>query len=501
MESRFVCADQNVQRRHCCSTVGRRHFLATVGLTALGASIGAIESALAIPTGASPKPRVRAFFVRQKTERYFMGWPGAAYDVKARQADYTRVLEEAAKTLDVDLELSQEPVTELGQIDALVSQCDKAPPDGVILISMCLNTSWDKITQFVVKRPPALPVIVYSPKGTSFLNHVQQMAERSKGTKTFLASTSDVDWLEQAMRMLHTHARIKRTRICVVQGQKPSDLVLERLGSTLRYVHFHRFTEEYKKVAATDEVRAMAELYSGTAQKTIEPSAEDMLEAAKMYAVCQRVMEGDGCDGIAVDCLPHVRGRTTPPPCLAFCRLNDEGRIAACQADWPAAISLRLVWLLLNRPGFMQNNCVDTTRNTVMGSHCTCPLRLQGPGKDPVPFILRSHAESDLGVATQVLWPVGEEVTIMKFSDAAWWAAPKDPASAASSILLGTGQIVRNIDNPPSGGCRTSLEVQVDGIDDVRQMKHLHHQLIILGNHKDNLRAYCEMAGIEVQSV
>jgi hypothetical protein len=89
----------------------------------------------------------------------------------------------------------------------------------------------------------------------------------------------------------------------------------------------------------------------------------------------------------------------------------------------------------------------------------------------------------------------------MKFSDAAWWAAPKDPASSASSILLGTGKVVRNIDNPHSGGCRTSLEVRVDGIDDVRQLKYLHHQLIILGNHKEHLRAYCELAGIDVQSV
>ena len=100
-----------------------------------------------------------------------------------------------------------------------------------------------------------------------------------------------------------------------------------------------------------------------------------------------------------------------------------------------------------------------------------------------------------------MLWPVGEEVTIMKFSDAAWWAAPKNPASCASSILLGTGRVVRNIDNPPSGGCRTSLEVQVDGIDDVRHLKCLHHQLIILGKHRDHLRAYCELAGIEVQTV
>jgi hypothetical protein len=89
----------------------------------------------------------------------------------------------------------------------------------------------------------------------------------------------------------------------------------------------------------------------------------------------------------------------------------------------------------------------------------------------------------------------------MKFSDTAWWAAPKDPASSASGILLGTGRVVRNIDSPPAGGCRTSLEVKVDGADDVRSLKHLHHQLFILGNHKDRLRAYCELAGIDVQTV
>lgn len=501
MESRVALSDRNPQRCQCCASLARRDFLATVGLTALGASLGAIESALGAPPGSSAKPRVRAAFVRQKKDRYFMGWPGAAYDVKARQAEYTRILVNAAKMLDVDLELSQEPITELGQIDSLLSECAQKPPDGVILISMCLNTSWDKILPFAVKRPSALPVIIYSPKGTSFLDNVQNVVERTKGTKTFLASTSDTDFLEWAVRMLHTYARIKRTRICVVQGQKPNDMVLERLGSTLRYVHFHRFTEEYNKVAVNDEVRAMADLYSSKAQKTVEPSADDMLNAAKMYVVCRRIMEAEGCDGIAVDCLPHVQGRTTPPPCLSFCRLNDEGRIAACQADWPAAISLRLVWLLLNRPGFMQNNCVDTVRNTLMGSHCTCPLRLEGPESTPAPFILRSHAESDLGVAPQVLWPVGKEVTIMKFSDAAWWAAPKNPSSCASSILLGTGKVVRNIDNPPSGGCRTSLEVRVDGIDDVRKMKYLHHQLIILGDHKERLRAYCEVAGIDVQTV
>ena len=92
MKSLVVLSNQNSQRCHCCSMMARREFIATLGLTALGASLGAVESAFAAPAGTSAKPRVRAVFVRQKIDRYFMGWPGAAYDVKARQADYTRVL-------------------------------------------------------------------------------------------------------------------------------------------------------------------------------------------------------------------------------------------------------------------------------------------------------------------------------------------------------------------------------------------------------------------------
>jgi hypothetical protein len=58
--------------------------------------------------------------------------------------------------------------------------------------------------------------------------------------------------------------------------------------------------------------------------------------------------------------------------------------------------------------------------------------------------------------------------------------------------------VVRNIETPPSGGCRTSLEVELDGVDDVRDLTPLHHQLFILGNHTQKFRAYCELAGIEV---
>jgi len=479
----------------------RREFMASVGAGAVATGSGLLgESAAAGTQAARPakRPRVRAVFVRPKVDRYWMGWPGAAYDIAARQAQYTRTMSEAAAKLGVDLQVSAEPIAEPEQMSALVAECAQSPPDGVIVTVMSLIGAWDKIEQFVTKCPPQVPTVVFSPMGTSFSNHIQAMQKAAKGRKTFLASTQEVEWLAFGLRMLHAHWQMKNTRICVALGTKTRDVLLGPVGTTLHYIPSTRFSEEYKRVEDGDKVRELAKKWAGDARKIVEPAPQDIYNAAKSYVACRRLMAAEGCQGIAVDCLPHVKHHTAPPPCMAFMQLNDEGSVAACQADWPAALSLRLTWLLTDQPGFMQNNCVNTANNTLMGSHCTCPLHLDGRDKPPAPMILRTHAESNVGVAPQVLWPQGREITIWKFSNPAWGHVSKDAETAAGSVLLGTGRVLGNIDTPPSGGCRTSLEVAVDGVEDVRSLKHLHHQLFILGNHKQKIRSYCEMAGIDV---
>ena len=301
--------------------------------------------------------------------------------------------------------------------------------------------------------------------------------------------------------MLRVIWDMKRTRICVVQGTNTEDIKLASLGTTLHYVPYERVEQEYVKVSETEDVRRIAHEYQRQALKIVEPKPEDIVAAVKHVLVCRRILETEDCDALAMDCLPHVQGRRVPPPCLAFSYLNDNGTVAACQADWPGALSLRLTYLLLGRPGFMQNNCFNTANNTLIGAHCTCATRLAGPGAPPAQYILRSHAESNLGVATQVLWPVNQEVTIMKFSDVAWGKRPAGAGDFATSILLSSGRVLRNIDSPPSGGCVTSVEVKPDGISDVLGVKPLHHQLFILGNHVPMFKGYCDLAGIHVQPI
>jgi hypothetical protein len=278
---------------------------------------------------------------------------------------------------------------------------------------------------------------------------------------------------------------MRNGRIVIAAGEKTGDKVLEPTGTTIHYVPRERFVEELAKVQECDEARAVADYYTREARKIVEPSKADILNAAENYVACKRLMEAEKCHGISMDCLGLVGSRKIPcPPCIGFSRLLDEGLVGCCEADVGSALSLMLVARLCERPGFMQDPVPNTVNNTFMGAHCTCPTKLDGFDKPHEPIILRSHSESSIGVSPQVLWRLGQKVTLMKFE------------GGGKSMLIGTGRVVANIDTPPSGGCRTSVELALDDIPDCRDVKGF-HQLFLYGDHSVMLKGYCQLAGIQ----
>ena len=479
MQANKIC-----NKSACPFMVSRRSFLASVGTFGLAMKMGIFDFASSLFAAEAPSARkllVRAVFVRPNVDGYWMGWPGAAYDIKARQADYTRVLTEAANKFGLQLEVKQEPLDTDAAVNGFLGELKNQPPDGLVVVSMSLNQSWPHIDN-ISKNRGKIPTIVFSPMGTSFTGHLQ-------GTRNidgvYVAATQDVDWLTFGMKMFKTMSEMRNTRLCVLAGDKVEDKKLDVIGTTLHYVPRNRFPEEFKKVEETDQVRAIADYYTKNAKKIVEPTKQDILNAAKNYVAAKQIMQAENCQGISVDCLPLVESRLIPcPPCIAWLRLNDEGSVGACEADWNSAISLRLTSLLFDRPGFMQDPAPNTVNNTLMGAHCSCPTKLDGFDKPAEPFILRCHSESTTGVAPQVLWRIGQKATIMKFE-------------GPGTIILGTGKVVANIDTPPSGGCRTSVELELDDMADSRDTKGF-HQLFIYGNLEPGFKAYCQLAGIKV---
>lgn len=478
-----ACDLQNSPRPR---TVGRREFLGVAGASALSLKVGLLDFASSLFAGEGPratKPRVQVVFVRPEGDRFWMSWPGASYDVEARQGEYTKTLVEAARKLGVDLEVRPLPLDEPEAIAAFIEQAGKSPPDGLFVSVMHLK-SWPKV-EYLIKYRGSAPTVVFSPLGTALAKQIRSV----RGVpRTFVAATQDPEWPAFGLGMLKTAFELKHARLCIVAGKATEERSVKSLGTTLRYVPLERWIQEAASADTTDQMQAIAAYYAKEAKKIIEPRREDVLSAAKNYVVARRIMAAEKCQGISVDCYPLLNERRVAcGMCLAWSRLLDEGLVGACEGDSDAAISMLLSASLLGQPGFMQDPVPNTPRNTLIGSHCTCPTRLDGFESPHAPFILRSQAESASGVALQVLWRPGQEITIMKFQ-------------APDALVLGTGRVVDNVEGAASTACRTAVEVKVDGLDDARNVKN-DHQLFLAGKRDEPIKAFAELAGLKLAPV
>jgi len=455
----------------------RRRFLKAGGVL-VAARIGLFDfasSLFAEEPEPARRPVVRVVYVRPEKEP-IVSWPGGNCDVPAQQALFTKTLQDAAKQLDVELEIRAEPLHKPEDVAGFLEQVKKTPPDGLIVCGMSLFL-WQPVNEIVQKRGD-IPTVVYS-HVSGFTKDLQ--CGRST-PKTYLGATQDVEWLAFALRMLNTIWRMKNTRILMLTNAG-QDATLKPWGTVLHPVDRRRFEEEYKKVEEGDEIRALAEFYGKNAEKVVEPTKEEILGAATNYVVCRRLMQAEKCQGLSIACLGW-----TNPVCLAFSRLLDEGIVAGCEGDANAVVGELLTIQLFNRAGFIQDPSPNTVNNTLIGAHCTSPLRLEGSDKPyRAPYQLRSY-HTRTGCSVQALWPVGKEVTVLH-------------ADAGSPAMwVGTGRVRSNIPQPPTGCCRTAVEIELDRVADTRDVKGF-HQLFILGNLERMFKAYGQLAGIQVHPI
>ncbi len=423
-----------------------------------------------------PLPVVRAVFVRLPTP-WWMGWPGAAYPVEQREREITANLQRLAREVGVDLLVEPKFLSNPEETNRFCERLKASPPDALLVIVHHLYL-WN-LAEALVNT--GIKTIIYAPVGTAFIGPMHAFANRPK---VWYASTTEVAGLKPALKAVKAGRLMRESRMAVIWGEKEERYRVEPLGTEVVTVPVKRYVEEFNKVSPDDkQVKALAELYRRTARKIVEPKGDDLVHAARTYFAHRRIMEAYDADAVATDCLPLVANRQAPPPCLAFTHLRDEGFPAGCEADRDATLTLMLTQYLLDCPGFMGNPVPDTVRHLLITSHCTCPLKLGGFSAKAAPVILRSHAESNTGVAMQVLWPVGERATVTRFL-------------GPNNLMAGVGTIVENLNTPPWGGCRTSVAVRLDEVADIRRLRGFHHQVLVLGDHAELLRGFAQLHGI-----
>jgi hypothetical protein len=270
-----------------------------------------------------------------------------------------------------------------------------------------------------------------------------------------------------------------------IKGSQANETVMDRLGTKVRAIPRNIFNELFDTMPVNEEVKDVASTFRKHAKRVVEPTWQDSLNSARVYTTTKRLLTDEQANALSMDCLGMVSAKLMPtPPCGAWTMFQDMGVTCGCEADLFGAMSLMLTSYLLDRPGYMNDPVAETARNLLVAAHCVSGTRLNGFGQKPAPYILRSHSESGLGVSVQVLWPVGGRVSLIRFQN-------------PNELIIDTGTVIGNIDTPPAGGCRTSVEIKMDNIEDCRDVLGF-HQVVTLGIHKRIVEGFCQLYGIKV---
>jgi hypothetical protein len=349
---------------------------------------------------------------------------------------------------------------------------------------MSLNDGWPMIHHFLGGRG-SLPVIIYSPHGTQFTPRLRSLKDTPN---CFLGATEDVNWLGSALLNLKVVWQLRQTRIAIIEDNRERESVIEPLGASLVQIPLARFAQAYDATNGSKEAEDIARRFIEKAREVIEPSRKDIVDAARTYVANRWIMEEANCHAVTMDCLGMVKIKRTPPPCMAYMQLLNERTCGCCERDVFAALSLMLSSYLFGKPGFMHNPAPNTILNHYAGAHCVAPTLLDGFEGNESKYLLRNHHESDWGVAPQVLLREEQPVTLMKFLE-------------NDLLMAATGKILHNIDTRPGngiGGCRTSFTMKMDDVADVRDIRG-HHNLLVYGNHINELRAWSQLAGVRLE--
>jgi hypothetical protein len=469
--------------------MSRRRFLATMSSAAAGAVLVGLDRTRLFAAEdlgeyvdlAALRPRP-AVWIKSAVVRipppYWLGWPGTSYDLEGHRKEYAAAFTAAARRVGVRLEQEAKPLESDEATNTFANQIAAEKPDAVLLLLQHIGV-WHWVDRIA---KAGVPTLVFSPIGMAFTGHVYEISRRPG---VCVLSSLETSAVEQAFRMVRAKRQLEATRLLVVAGTERRETVLERLGTKVRYIPRRTLHELFARMPETKEVRQVAAEMRRGAKKIVEPTLQDTLNAARSYITAKRLLRDEDANALTTDCLGMVSAKVVPtPPCMAASLFQDGGVTYGCEADLFAAMSLLLTSYLLDRPGFMNDPVPETVKNVLVAAHCTCGTRLNGFSNPREPYILRSHSESNIGVSMEILWRIGQPVTLVSFQN-------------PNQLILDTGTVVGNVNTPPAGGCRTSVEIKMDRVEDVRDVLGF-HQVVFYGDHRRDVENFCQMYGIKV---
>ena len=285
-------------------------------------------------------------------------------------------------------------------------------------------------------------------------------------------------WLTQIRGT--TLLQVGKTEPWVISSERDLDRVRELTGVRVVQVPLEALLIRYREMQSSTGLVHMVTRYWNCAKKTVEPSLEDVTAAYRLYLALTSLMKEHGATVVAISCFALAKAlRVTA--CVALSLINESrDLVAACEGDLDSAISLLVTKVVTGRPSFMGNVIVNLD-HTIDMVHCTAPRTL-APGLE-TNVILRSHHETGCSVAQRV------EIQ-----------GTKVPATLFRiGLRTGRATVARAtfLQNVALPTCRTQWRFSV--CDGSRFLDELlgNHQVVVFGDHGEDLARCCQALGFE----
>jgi hypothetical protein len=409
------------------------------------------------------------------------------------------------KTLGIRIAMDEKPLDTVSDVDEFIARTTSTKPNGLLLVLFKKSPHWDHIVRIV--EATKIPTVILATLGVLQGSHVRQVIDRPG--VYMINSPDNLDAVESGLRMIRTGVRLRNARIINIDGSEVVETTVPFVGTTVRKIPHQRFYDLFAQAQVDDQVKELAEQFTKQAAKIVQPTSEDVLQAAKTYFVLKHILAEEKGQALMMNCLPGLAApHKHVPPCMGFMGLMNEGIAMGCESDLDGTLTMMLLQELCGKPGFLHNSALDTETNHYWGAHCTAPSRMNGVNGQPEPYELMSHCESGWGTVPRVLFKPGQEVTLTRYLS---W--PPQPISAPTietrasragttplekpQLLLYSGTVVGCPPIPPAGGCRSNVEINIREVNRATDLIG-NHMVMAYGNHVKQLRQFCQLHDIEV---
>ena len=452
----------------------------------------------------SSQLKVLNLFLGSRARR---GWPSPNYDYEKRAEEIARELSSLKGSLGFSTSFENKVISSMDELEKVERELGE---DVDAIFAYILTSESTRYTYWACRRIadlgydyihkyggygiPTVYVVDLYGGDISALPLVEDLEKM--GRRFLMISSSSMDDVGKALKVVYAVKMLRRSKILLITRRDANPVkylnqsyisrIRERFGVDVEYVDYADVKELYDQSDVGKAEELADELIRG-AREVKEVTREDVVKAARMYLALKKLLSDRGANALAIDCLGWLEYGAVPlpmTPCIALSLLNDEGYVAACEADVHSALTMLIFRYLAGIPSFISDPVVDTATNTVIHCHCTAPRLMDGRSRSP--YRLRSHADSEEGVSIQVYMREGEEVTVGKL------------IQGLDVFLAARGRIVGNVD--VDRGCRTKVEVTVkDAKKYLYEYRGGLHRVLAYGDHVDALKDLGALLGFEVK--